>query len=220
MKTRNKTTVIDFSGSSCSGKSHVKDELQKRLSRDYGCTDLSGYRLTAKDCLGFILGSPKPCAASLALILYSVPAGCMAAFRLTKKWFTIQIKLRKAALAKTDFVLLDEGFFKWLGNIRAGSVRKITLDRIPSPLRKNLLYPGIAVFVDTDFDTIQARKKLRGLAPHRKNEKTVGTFVRNREMRLRDMISAEKAGFIKTLLYDNSGEFDASLVEKIKKFHS
>ncbi len=189
---RKKSVIIDFAGSSCSGKTHVKNELMKHLCTDHRCIDFSECRMTCGDCFGFIFGSPATCVASMMLVLSGVPRGYGTAFKLLKKWFTVQIKTRKASRMEADFVFLDEGFFKWLGNIGNKCFRKISFERLHPLVRKNLFYPDITIFVDADFDTVQRRKILRGIIPHSRNGRLISSFLKHRDERLKSLLFGRK----------------------------
>lgn len=212
-----KPLVIDFVGSSCSGKTYVKSEVLKRLSANHRCLDLSDDRMASKDCFIFFFTEPGACIASLLFVLFSLPRSYKAGLKLLKKWFTVQIKIKKSSVTDVDFALLDEGFFKWLANIRGHSLRKLTFEKIPVSIKRNFFYPDLTILVEADFDTVQLRKTSRGLCPEAKEKKSLERFAKNQNNLRKDLLAAEKSGFLRVIPYDNNGDFDASLLDKI--FH-
>jgi hypothetical protein len=210
--------TIDFSGGACTGKTFVKNEILRRFHTNYRCMDLSEKKLGVFDYIGFPFRAPASFLASLAYIIIGIPRGYIATFKITKKWLTMQIKINNASRSDTDMAFLDEGFFKWMSNIREYSLRKITFGEIPACIRRNLIYPDISVFVAADFDTVQRRKIIRGLTPEKKGDKMVDRFQRYQNSRLLDILAAEREGFIKAIYYDNSGNFNISLSEEIISF--
>lgn len=215
--TKKKTPlIIDFVGRSGSGKTYVKNEVLKHLSSDYKCFDFSDYEIPLRDYFIFILTAPRAFTASLYLVFFHIPRDLKHMFTLLKKWLVVQIKIKKArTILDYDFVLSDEGFFKWLAIIRRLTLKKLVFSKIPDFIKKNFFYPDLTISVETDFYTVQKRREIRGLPP-RKKIRTPAKFMEYQENVRKDLSCAEEMEFTRVIYYNNNGEFDVSLIKDIQ----
>lgn len=218
MKTRN-SLIIDFSGKAGAGKTFVKNGLLKSLSSGNRCLDLSDCALTAKEHFQFFLAVPGAALVSLAFILSAVPRSYADMCRMMRTWFSIQIRIWKAANTDYDFYFIDEGFFRKLSLMRTHALRKPGFDELPAFVKSNLLYPDLTVLVTADFDLCESRRmardsgtvKFRPRGPRKSGLAAVSGLEK-------DILDAEESGFVKVLRYDNNGIFDASLADRVTAF--
>ncbi|MBN1445563.1 MAG: hypothetical protein JW957_05605 [Candidatus Omnitrophica bacterium] len=217
MEHKTKPFIIDFAGRSGSGKTYVKNEVLKHLSSDYRCFDLSDYEVPLHDYFVFILTAPKSFIASLYLIFFHIPRDLKHMFTLLKKWLIVQIKIKKARTLDYNFILSDEGFFKWFAIIRRLSLKKLVFAKIPDSVKKNFFYPDLTISVEADFDTVQNRRKIRGLPP-RKKRKTPAKFKEYQENVRKDLFCAEKMELTRAIFYNNNEKFDVSLINAVRDY--
>lgn len=212
-----KPLIIDFTGVSCTGKTHIKNKVFEHLSYDRKCLDFSDYEIPLHDYFIFIFTAPKSFVASLYLIFFHIPRDFKHMFTLLKKWLIVQIKIKKAQNLNYDYILFDEGFFKWFAVIRRLSLRKLFFENIPDSVKKNFYYPDLTISVEADFDSVQERKITRGLIPE-KGSKALAKFTEYQRKVKKDLLSAEKMEFTRVIYYNNSRNFDVSLLKDIQSF--
>ncbi len=215
--------VIDLVGKSGAGKTYVKQMLMEELSGRHTCVDISDERVSAIDYLDFILTSPGAFAASIMLVAGHVPVTFRKTLKLMRKWMGTQVRLKKAVSLECDFVLNDEGLFIWLQWIRGGTLRNFSFRTLSRAAKESFYYPGLTLFVTADFGLSEERRIARdtGKKRHRnkklekKEEKVLSVFLNNLG---EDLAAAHEEGFFRVIRYNNTGNFDRSLIDKILAF--
>jgi len=181
---------------------------------------MSDTTLSVKDHFRFFLTEPAAAMVSIAFILLYVPRSYNAMCRLLRTWFSIQIRIWKSREAERDFSFIDEGFLRKLSLMKRGVLRKISFRDIPWFIKKKFLYPDITVHVTADFDICEERRMLRDTGTNK--FKPRGPRKSGLEMIAgleKDILNAEKEGFVRVIRYDNNAGFNNSIIDTVVEYH-